>query len=247
MVFRYNNESLEVYEMARIVLVGGGSSSGKSYVTTNVINNIGKENVTRITLDDYYKDQSSLPFSERVKTNYDHPKAFDWKLLREQVFALKNDQEIDKPVYDFVEHTRSTKIERIKPKPIVIVEGIMALVDKKLRDIGDLRVFISASAERRFLRRMIRDSSERGRSYDNIVNQYFSTVQPMYNEIIEPSSSYADLIIKNDGVKNLAIDVLTCVLRDELNKENAGAKDDYSSTDEFNGDVLRGVFSDSKK
>ena len=219
--------------MARIILVGGGSSSGKSFVTANVIENIGRDNVTRITLDDYYKDQSSLPFSERVKTNYDHPKAFDWKLLREQVFALKNDQEIKKPVYDFVQHTRS--------------EGIMALVDKKLRDIGDLRVFISASSERRFLRRMIRDSKERGRSYENIVNQYFTTVQPMYDEIIQPSSNYADLIINNDGVKNLAIDVLTCVLRDELAKENSGKIDDYSATDEFREEILQEVFAETHK
>ncbi len=233
--------------MARIILVGGGSSSGKSFVTANVIENIGRDNVTRITLDDYYKDQSSLPFSERVKTNYDHPKAFDWKLLREQVFALKNDQEIKKPVYDFVQHTRSEKIEIVKPNPIVIVEGIMALVDKKLRDIGDLRVFISASSERRFLRRMIRDSKERGRSYENIVNQYFTTVQPMYDEIIQPSSNYADLIINNDGVKNLAIDVLTCVLRDELAKENSGKIDDYSATDEFREEILQEVFAETHK
>ena len=233
--------------MARIILVGGGSSSGKSFVTANVIENIGRDNVTRITLDDYYKDQSSLPFSERVKTNYDHPKAFDWKLLREQVFSLKNDQEIKKPVYDFVQHTRSEKIEIVKPNPIVIVEGIMALVDKKLRDIGDLRVFISASSERRFLRRMIRDSKERGRSYENIVNQYFTTVQPMYDEIIQPSSNYADLIINNDGVKNLAIDVLTCVLRDELAKENSGKIDDYSATDEFREEILQEVFAETHK
>lgn len=232
--------------MARIILVGGGSSSGKSFVTANVIKNIGYNNVTRITLDDYYKDQSNLSFQERVKTNYDHPKAFDWKLLREQVLALKNNQEIQKPVYDFVEHNRSPKIEIVKPNPIVIVEGIMALVDKKLRDIGDLRVFISASSERRFLRRMIRDSKERGRSFENIVDQYFTTVQPMHNEIIEPSSNYADLIINNDGVKNLAIDVLTCVLKEELAKEKSGLKDDYSDSDEFREEVLQDVFADTK-
>lgn len=232
--------------MARIILVGGGSSSGKSFITSNVIKNIGVNNVTRITLDDYYKDQSNLTFQERVKTNYDHPKAFDWKLLREQVLSLKNNHEIQKPIYDFVNHTRSKNIEIIIPKPLIIVEGIMALVDKQLREIGDLRVFISASSERRFLRRMIRDSKERGRTYENIVNQYFSTVQPMHNEIIEPSSNYADLIINNDGVKNLAIDVLTCVLKEELDKEKSGFRDDYNGSDEFNEKVLRDVFSDNK-
>lgn len=232
--------------MARIILVGGGSSSGKSFITSNVIKNIGVNNVTRITLDDYYKDQSNLTFQERVKTNYDHPKAFDWKLLREQVLSLKNNHEIQKPIYDFVNHTRSKNIEIIIPKPLIIVEGIMALVDKQLREIGDLRIFISASSERRFLRRMIRDSKERGRTYENIVSQYFSTVQPMHNEIIEPSSNYADLIINNDGVKNLAIDVLTCVLKEELDKEKSGFRDDYNGSDEFNEKVLRDVFSDNK-
>ncbi len=232
--------------MARIILVGGGSSSGKSFVTSNVIKNIGVKNVTRITLDDYYKDQSNLTFQERVKTNYDHPKAFDWKLLREQVLSLKNNHEIQKPIYDFVNHTRSKKTEIVVPKPLIVVEGIMALVDKQLREIGDLRVFISASSERRFLRRMIRDSKERGRTYENIVNQYFSTVQPMHNEIIEPSSNYADLIINNDGVKNLAIDVLTCVLKEELDKEKSGFQDDYKGSDEFNENVLREVFSNNK-
>ncbi|MCI1734562.1 MAG: uridine kinase [Bacilli bacterium] len=230
--------------MSRIILVGGGSSSGKSYVTQNVIKNIGEENVTRITLDDYYNDQKDMPFEERMKVNYDHPKAFDWHLLRDQVFALKNDQTIQKPVYDFVAHTRSDKIEVVTPKKLVIVEGIMALVDKKLRDIGDLRVFISASAERRFLRRMIRDKKERGRTFDNIVTQYFTTVQPMYDEIIKPSSIYADLIVNNDGVENLAIDVLTWVFKEELARAESGIKEDSKASDEFNEGVLENVFKD---
>lgn len=233
--------------MARIILVGGGSSSGKSYVTANVIKNVGADNVTRLTLDDYYKDQSNLPMEERKKVNYDHPKAFDWQLLREQIFALKNDKTINKPVYDFVAHTRSDKIEVIVPRKLIVVEGIMALVDRKLRDIGDLRVFISASAERRFLRRMIRDKRERGRSFENIVNQYFTTVQPMYDEIIKPSSIYADLIVNNDGVKNLAIDVLTCVFREELARAKNGILDERGMDDEFNDKVLSEVFKDSDK
>jgi len=232
--------------MSRIILVGGGSSSGKSFVTTNVIKNLGEENVTRITLDDYYKDQSDKTMSERIKTNYDHPKAFDWKLLRNQVMDLKNGKTIQKPVYDFVAHTRSDKIETIVPRQLVIVEGIVALVDKQLRDIGDLRVFISASAERRFLRRMIRDAKERGRTYDNIVEQYFSTVQPMYDEVVEPSSIYADLIVNNDGVKNLAIEVLTCVFKEQLEVAQSGNNQLIASSNEFRQDVLKEVFNGSK-
>ena len=199
--------------MSRIILVGGGSSSGKSYVTTNVIERIGEENITRITIDDYYKDQTGLPMEERIKVNYDHPKAFDWKLMRSQIKDLKNGLPIQKPIYDFTIHNRSDRTETIVPKKLVVVEGIMALVDKQLRELGDLTVFINATPEVRFLRRFIRDHTERKRSYESIVNQYIKTVAPMYEEIIHPSSNYSDLIINNDGINNLAIDVLTCVFK----------------------------------
>ena len=190
----------------RLILVGGGSSSGKSYVTAAVIKRIGEENITRVTMDDYYKDQSDMPLQDRYAVNYDHPKAFDWPLMRKQIQALKDGKTIEKPIYDFVQLTRSDKTETIVPKKVIVVEGIMALVDGQMRELGDLRVFISASAERRFLRRLIRDRRERGRKFENIVNQYFTTVQPMYEEIVKPSSNYADLIINNDGVENLAIE-----------------------------------------
>lgn len=230
--------------MSRIILIGGGSSSGKSYVTRAVIKNLGEENVTRITLDDYYKDQSDIPLSDRYLVNYDHPKAFDWPLMRKQIASLKKGKEIEKPVYDFVQLTRSDKIEKIIPKKIVLVEGIMALVDKDIRELGNLRVFISASSERRFLRRMIRDKKERGRTFENIVNQYFSTVQPMYEEIVRPSSNYADLIINNDGVENLAINVLTCVLKEEIARASVGENETRKMNDEFSEEIIASVFNE---
>lgn len=233
--------------MARIILVGGGSSSGKSFVTTNVINKFNKDEITRITIDDYYKDQTGIPMEERIKVNYDHPKAFDWKLMRAQIRDLKNDIAIEKPVYDFTVHNRSDKTEHIEPKKIVVVEGIMALVDKQLRELGDLRVFITATPEVRFLRRFIRDHTERKRSYENIVNQYIKTVAPMYEEIIAPSANYADLIINNDGIENLAIDVLTCVFKEELEKAKDGKGHDRVPNNEFSEDLLAKVFQDGTK
>ncbi|MFA6624628.1 MAG: uridine kinase [Bacilli bacterium] len=233
--------------MPRIILVGGGSSSGKTYVTENVIKNIGEENVTRLTIDDYYRDQSDMPITERVKVNYDHPKAFDWPLMRNQIRDLKDGKAIQKPIYDFTIHNRAKDTELIVPKKLIVVEGIMALVDKKLCDMGDLRVFISASRERRLLRRMIRDHEERKRSFDNIVNQYFNTVQPMFEEIIAPSSNYADVIVNNDGVENLAIDVLTCVFREELEKASLGLTQDRSTSSEFTEEKLAKVFLDGDK
>lgn len=200
-----------------------------------------------MTMDDYYNDQTNVPLADRYKVNYDHPKAFDWPLMRKQIRMLKDNQPIEKPIYDFVTLTRTDKTEIITPKKVVVIEGIMALVDKQIRNMGDLRVFIQAGAERRFLRRIIRDSKERGRNFENIVTQYFNTVQPMYDEIVKPSSEYADLIINNDGVKNLAIDVLTCVIQEQLDIANNVKSEKRSMAEEFTEEVLRNVFQGSER
>ena len=200
----------------KIILVGGGTASGKTYVIDQVIKLLGEENVTHFSIDDYYKDLTAMPLEERKKQNFDHPKAFDWKLMREQLAALKRGEEIDKPTYDYVKHNRSDKTEHVVPKDLIIVEGIMALVNKDVRSLGDLKVFINASRERRLLRRLERDVKERGRSYDSITNQYFTSVQPMYEEIIGPSEYYADLIVNNDGYDNKSIQVLAAVLKDVM-------------------------------
>ena len=205
--------------MAKIILVGGGTASGKTYVINEVVKLIGEENVAHLSIDDYYKDLTSLTMEERIKVNYDHPKAFDWPLIKKQLIDLKNNKTILKPIYDFTIHNRSEKTVELQPKKIVIVEGIMALVNKDIRSIGDLKIFINASRERRLLRRMDRDQKERGRNVDSIINQYFATVQPMYEEIIEPSSYYADMLINNDGYDNKSIEVLAAVLRALVNGE----------------------------
>ena len=198
--------------MNKVVLIGGGSASGKTYVLKKVLEKIPEEKITRISLDDYYKEFSSLSLEERAKINYDHPKAFDWKLMVSQIRDLKNGKAIEKPIYDFSIHGRSPKTEVVEPKELILVEGIMALVNKDLRDLGDLMVFINASRERRLVRRIERDQKERGRTYESIIEQYFSTVLPMYEEIIAPSQYYADLIINNDGITTKSIDVLVSVL-----------------------------------
>lgn len=203
--------------MSKLILVGGGSSSGKTYVINEVIKIIGEENVVHFSIDDYYKDLSNMPLEERKKQSFDHPKAFDWKYMYEQLFALKNGNAIDKPLYDYVNYTRSNEVEHVEPKKLIIVEGIMGLVNKKVRDLGDLKVFINASRERRLLRRIERDIIERKRTKESIIAQYFSTVQPMYEEIIGPSQYYADLIINNDGYDNKSIEVLGAVLKAFLN------------------------------
>ena len=193
-------------------------------------------------MDDYYKDQSDMKLEDRYKVNYDHPKAFDFPLMRKQIADLKNDIPIEKPIYDFVSLTRTKNSETIYPNKVVLVEGIMALVDKQIRNLGDIKVFISASSERRFLRRLIRDKKQRGRSFENIVNQYFSSVQPMYQEIVEPSSIYADLIVNNDGVENLAIAVLTSIIKEELELSRTKQKPRLME-EEFSEENLSSIFS----
>lgn len=205
--------------MSKLILVGGGSSSGKTYVINEVIKIIGEENVVHFSIDDYYKDLSNMSLEERKKQNFDHPKAFDWKYMYEQLSTLKSGKAIDKPLYDYVNHNRSKEVEHVEPKKLIIVEGIMGLVNKKVRELGDLKVFINASRERRLLRRMKRDTVERGRSKESIITQYFNSVQPMYEEIIGPSQYYADLIINNDGYDNKSIEVLGAVLKAFLNDE----------------------------
>ncbi len=204
--------------MSKVVLIGGGSASGKTYVLKKVLEKIPSDKIAHISIDDYYKDFGDLPFEERTKINYDHPKSFDWKLMNEQLRALKNGQTIEKPIYDFTTHSRSKQTEIVEPKEMIVIEGIMALVNKDLRALGDLKVFINASRERRLVRRIERDMKERGRSYESIIEQYFTTVQPMFEEIIAPSQYYADLIINNDGASNKSIDVLVSVLQDLLEK-----------------------------
>lgn len=205
--------------MNKVILIGGGSASGKSYVLNKVLEKLPKDKVAHVSLDDYYKDFKDLPLEERAKINFDHPKSFDWKLMNTQLRDLKNGKAIEKPIYDFTIHGRSDRTEIVEPKELIIIEGIMALVNRELRSLGDLNVFISASRERRLVRRIDRDMKERGRTYESIIEQYFATVLPMYEEIIAPSQYYADLIINNDGYSKKSIDVLVSVINNMFLKQ----------------------------
>ena len=200
----------------KLILIGGGSASGKTYVLHKVLESLPADKVAHISLDDYYKDFSVLPMEERAKVNFDHPKAFDWKLMTQQLSDLKNGKSIEKPIYDFTIHGRRKETEIVEPKELIIVEGIMALVNKDLRSLGDLKISINASREKRLVRRIARDTSERGRTYESVIEQYFTTVQPMFEEIIAPSEWYADLIINNEGYSNNSIDVLISVLQNMM-------------------------------
>lgn len=191
-----------------IIGICGGSGSGKSTVTRKLIELVGNENVSVIEQDSYYKDQSNLEFSERVKTNYDHPFAFDNELLLEHLIKLKNGESIDKPIYDFSEHNRKKETEKIYPKSIIILEGILIFNERPLLNILDIKVFVDTDSDVRIIRRIKRDMKYRARSLDSVIDQYLETVRPAHLQFVEPSKRYADIIIPEGGANEVAIDLL---------------------------------------
>lgn len=192
-----------------IIGIAGGSASGKSSIAQRLKKQFEQsQSVVIIRLDDYYKDQSHLAMEERVKTNYDHPFAFDIDLLMEQMSELVSGKSIEKPIYDFVHHTRSDKTEIIDPCDVIVLEGLFVLEDERIRSILDMKIFVDTDADIRFIRRLMRDVEERGRTLESVVTQYTATVRVMHDLFIEPSKRYADIIIPEGGQNEVAIDLL---------------------------------------
>lgn len=203
-----------------IIGIAGGSASGKTSIARKLYETFEKtSSVVIIKEDDYYKDQSHLTFDERTKINYDHPFAFDHELLLSQLDKLSNDEKIQKPTYDYTEHNRSEIYEEILPSDVIILEGLFVLENKELRNRLDIKIFVDTSSDVRFIRRLIRDVKERGRTMESIVSQYLETVRVMHEEFIEPSKKYADLIIPEGGENKVAIDLLTTKISSILEKK----------------------------
>lgn len=202
----------EVNKMSKkkpiIIGVSGGSGSGKTSVSLAIFNNFPNHSIMMLEHDSYYKDQSHLSFEERLKTNYDHPFAFDTDLLIEHLEKLLNYETIEKPVYDYVAHTRSTETVIQEPKEVIILEGILILEDKRLRDLMDIKIYVDTDDDIRIIRRIKRDMVERGRTLDSIIDQYLSVVKPMYHQFIEPTKRYADVIVPEGGENHVAIDLI---------------------------------------
>lgn len=193
-----------------IIGIAGGSASGKTSISRQLQMQFENENsVTIIRQDDYYKDQSHLSMEERVLTNYDHPFAFDNDLFLEHLNKLIAGESIEKPIYDFVNHTRSQETETIQPCDVIVIEGLFILEDEKIRNICDIRIFVDTDADTRFIRRLLRDVKKRGRTLDSVIQQYTTTVKVMHDTFIEPSKKYADIIILEGGHNQVAIDLLT--------------------------------------
>jgi uridine kinase len=192
-----------------IIGIAGGSGSGKTTVSDKIEQSIPKKEIlTIIKHDDYYKDQSHLTLEQRLLTNYDHPFAIDNDLLVTDLLKLKNNQSIENPVYDFVNHTRAHETEIIEPTSIIIIEGILTLEDEALRDLMDMKFYVHTPADIRFIRRLRRDVQQRGRSLESVIQHYLETVSVMHDQFIEPSKRYADIIIPMGGDNIVAIDLI---------------------------------------
>ena len=191
-----------------IIGVTGGSGGGKTSVSKAILANFTDQKISMIQHDSYYKDQSHLTFEARVTTNYDHPLAFDTDLMIEHINELIAGRPVDIPIYDYTLHTRSEKTYRQEPQDVFIVEGILVLEDKRLRELMDIKIFVDTDDDIRIIRRIKRDMEERGRSLDSVIDQYTSVVKPMYHQFIEPTKRYADLIIPEGASNIVAIDLI---------------------------------------
>ncbi|HBL1409765.1 TPA: uridine kinase [Enterococcus faecium] len=200
-----------------IIGVTGGSGSGKTSVSRAIFNNFPDHSIMMLEQDSYYKDQSHLSFEERLNTNYDHPFAFDNDLLIQHVGDLLNYKAIEKPVHDYVAHTRSQATIIQEPKEVIILEGILILEDERLRDLMDIKVYVDTDDDIRIIRRIKRDMEERGRTLDSVIEQYLTVVKPMYHQFIEPTKRYADIIVPEGGENHVAIDLITTKVASFLN------------------------------
>ena len=191
-----------------VIGVAGGSGSGKSTVTRQVLASVGPDMASVLYQDDYYLDQSHMSPEERRKTNYDHPQAFDWPLMVQHLQALRRGEAIEMPSYDFTQDNRASKTIHLKPAPVIVVEGLFALYDADLRKMMSLKIFVDTAPDVRFIRRLQRDMAERGRTAESVITQYMDTVRPMHKQFIEPTKRRADVILPH-GANGPAVDIIT--------------------------------------
>jgi len=198
-----------------VVTIGitGGTGSGKTTIAEEVCRALGSDCAVMLHQDSYYLDLADLHPDERARINFDHPAAFDWRLLKRHVRTLRNGRVIRKPLYNFHSHTRMPDTLRVEPRPVLIVEGILVLNDPELRELMGIKVYVDADADVRFIRRMDRDVRERGRSVESIIEQYMTTVRPMHLQFIEPTKRYADVIIPEGGHNRVALEMLIARVR----------------------------------
>lgn len=191
-----------------IIGIAGGTGSGKTTVVRKIVESLKGENIALIPQDSYYNDTTHLTMDERRKINFDHPDAFDWKLLAEQIQSLRNGHAIEQPTYSYIESNRQKETIHVEPCEVIIIEGIMALWNKKLRSLMDLKIYVDADDDERLIRVIQRDTVERGRTTQMCIDRYLDVLKPMHQEFIEPTKRFADLIIPQGGKNEKAIDIM---------------------------------------
>ncbi|WP_443982682.1 uridine kinase [Xylanibacter rarus] len=191
-----------------IIGIAGGTGSGKTTVVRKIAEALPPHHVVVVPLDSYYNDTSHMTEEDRHAINFDHPDAFDWKLLIKQVNELRNGQAVEQPTYSYIKCNRLKETLHVEPKPVIIIEGIMTLLNKKLRDMMDLKIFVDTDSDERLIRNIQRDVLERGRTVDMVISRYLEVLKPMHEQFIEPTKKYADLIIPQGGENHKGINIL---------------------------------------
>lgn len=198
------------------IAVAGGTGSGKTTVSNALLDRVGSHNIAYLPHDAYYKDLSHLPYEQRQSFNFDHPDALDTPLMCEHIARLQSWQSVQIPTYDFTEHRRTEKTLEVTAQPIILIEGILIFAESILRDLFDVKIFVDTDADLRFIRRLQRDITERGRTTESVIRQYLTTVRPMHLKFVEPSKRYADVIIPEGGFNTVAIDMIADRIRSML-------------------------------
>lgn len=191
-----------------IIGIAGGTGSGKTTVVREIVDALPEHYVAVVPQDSYYNDTSSMTMEERHQINFDHPDAFDWELLVNQIGDLREGRAIEQPTYSYLKCNRQTETIHVEPKPVIIIEGIMALLDKRLRDMMDIKIFVDTDADERLIRNITRDTKERGRDVEMVVDRYRKVLKPMHDQFIEPTKRYADVIIPDGGGNVKGIDMV---------------------------------------
>jgi len=191
-----------------VIGVAGGTGSGKTTVANVILNRVGENKIAYLPHDAYYRDLGDLPYDQKAAMNFDHPNSLETELMIEHIKILKKGIPVDIPVYDFSIHSRTNKTIRVEPHPVVVVEGILLFADKELRELLDIRIFVDTDPDIRFIRRLQRDITERGRTTEMVIQQYLSTVRPMHLEFVESSKRYANVIIPEGGLNQVAMDMV---------------------------------------
>ena len=203
-----------------LIGIAGGTGSGKTTLANNLVNYFGRDEVSILRHDNYYKRHDELTYEERTRLNYDHPDAFDTELLCDHIRQLKAGKPVEMPVYDYTIHNRSDRTTLVLPNPVIILEGIMIFAEPALVDLMDFRIFVDTDADERILRRILRDVKQRGRSLDSVIDQYLTTVKPMHEQFVEPSKRRANIIIPEGGRNEAAMQVIVDFIRHRLRSKS---------------------------